>query len=204
MTSKAFYDNFYSDGHHEGWKEAPGKIVILDFLKTLPTPNSILDIGCGEGFLLNEIYKIHQNTKFLLGIDISDIAIQKAKSLYSYSFLSTPIENFNNDNKFELIVSYGVFEHIKDPKDAVIKLKEHLAPNGYFALLMPTINYYRTDRYDEGFYEDLNNPPQLQWHWPRHKWEKLFSDNSLSLFDINFSKQFGAKKPGNFYFGCNR
>ena len=204
QNNKIFYDKFYTHNHHESWEEAPGKRVVLDFIQTLSAPTSVLDIGCGSGYFLREIHKLHASLDLLMGIDISAVAIEKAESLYDYSFFSTPIENFEYIKKFDLIVSYGVFEHLEDPGKAITKIKENLSPGGHFALLMPTLGHYRTDRKDEGFYEDLNIPPQLQWHWPRSKWESLFEDNNLSLFDCDLVSQFGAQKCANFYFGTNR
>ena len=68
-------------------------------------------------------------------------------------------------------------------------------------MMMPTIGSYRKDRLDDGWYEDLNSPPQMQWNYKRDKWEGLFSEASLCLEPIEFSTNYGAINPGNFYFG---
>jgi len=41
----------------------------------------------------------------------------------------------------------------------------------------------------------------MQWNLERSTWEQYFTEAGIVLFDIEFSKRFGALKPGNFYFG---
>jgi len=79
---------------------------------------------------------------------------------------------------------------------------QKLKLNGIFCLMMPTLGSYRDDRDDEGWYEDFNVPPQLQWNLFRSTWEKhLQSEGNVELFSNDIPMKFGALKPDNFYFG---
>ena len=66
---------------------------------------------------------------------------------------------------------------------------------------MPSLDYYRNDRTDEGWYEDLDVNRQLQWNYLRKTWEGMFNKAGLILFDVDISKKYGALKSGVFFFG---
>jgi len=68
--------------------------------------------------------------------------------------------------------------------------------------MIPTLGVYRVDRQDEGWYEDLTGQPQ--WNLNRETWESYFSEYGLMLWETDSSQQFGALKPGVFYFGRKR
>jgi len=78
-------------------------------------------------------------------------------------------------------------------------------PNGVFFCMMPTLGIDRTDRDDEGWYEErqVQGSPinQMQWNLKRNTWEKYFADSNLLLFPLIGVVEFGAKKPGVFFFG---
>lgn len=68
-------------------------------------PSSVLDIGCGTGYLTSEIAK---NVDKCYGIDCSLKSIQIAQKEYSknnISFIHTALEDFNPDVCFDMCVS---------------------------------------------------------------------------------------------------
>lgn len=209
MSKKTFYDIFFSSGNHHNWRNTPGKLVVLNyFLSNVGQKISLLDIGCGDGYFINKIVDMsaHENTTIdAYGIDISTEAVNLASNDYpTINFIEMDAEllEFQND-KFDWVVSYGVFEHLDNPFNAIKELQRILTPGGKFALMMPTIGSYRNDRTDEGWYEDQNEPPQLQWNYKRKTWEDLFRKAGLTLDEENYAKKYGAINPGNFYFGRN-
>lgn len=94
----------------------------------------VLDLGCYEGNSLS-IY-IAQNSKEYIGIDLSNIAIDKlnkrlkhiptAKAL-AVDFLSD--EEFK-ESHFDVIYAYGVLHHFQNTQLLIDRLKEKLTPNG--------------------------------------------------------------------------
>lgn len=92
-------------------------------------------------------------------------------------------------------------EHIIDPLKALFELSRILKAGGLFFVLLPSLDYYRTDRTDEGLYEDLDLHKQFQWNLLRKTWESMFADAKLSLFDINTSVPFGVLNPDVFFSG---
>tara|TARA_B100002051_G_scaffold256989_1_gene273975 strand:+ start:255 stop:941 length:687 start_codon:yes stop_codon:yes gene_type:complete len=95
----------------------------------------ILDIGCGEGFLLRMVKK----AKKIVGIDMSRTAIKRAKSLsdnieYHIGDASNmPFE----DNSFDIIFSSEVLEHVLEPEKVFKEICRILKPNGRFVFSVP-------------------------------------------------------------------
>ncbi len=105
--------------------------------KYLKDKNSVfLDVGCGNGVVLNEFNKDKYKNGY--GVDISNLFVKEAKSkglknVYYYKGDSLPFR----DNFFDLIGSFNVLEHTNNPdkfiKEQVLKLKS----NGYLIISCP-------------------------------------------------------------------
>lgn len=207
MTNKSFYNNFFAAGYHRNWQDAPGKLVVLNYvLDHLSDGSTLLDVGCGDGYFVNRISEEAKSRKTALsctGIDISNEAIDIAAASYpASSFFVMDAECLDLDTcTSNIVVSYGVLEHLGDPSAGVREIGRVLRKDGLFAMMMPTIGSYRKDRLDEGWYEDLNKPPQMQWNYKRVTWEDFFVGVGLKLEPVDLPVNYGAINPGNFYFG---
>jgi SAM-dependent methyltransferase len=206
--AKDYYDNIYRFNSDEAWNEAPGKKVLLSAFAEL-TPKhccKIMDIGCGNGYFINEVRKLkssHDIVHLCYGIDISAEAIGKAKRLYpgiDYQLMDA-VHLAYEDNFFDIIFSYGVIEHIYTVTTAIKEIGRVLKHNGLFFILLPSLEYYRNDRSDEGWYHDLDGNTQLQWNFRRKTWEGILEDAQLHLDEMNSCVKYGALKPGVFFFG---
>ena len=106
----------------------------------LPKKNGlkILDAGCGEGHLIKKMYL---NNKFndYYGVDITEIAIQKAKKRCPYANIKKmDISKLSyNENFFDVIVCSDVIEHIIDYQSAINKLIRSLKKGGYLIITFP-------------------------------------------------------------------
>jgi SAM-dependent methyltransferase len=212
--SKQYYDGIFFSDADRHWEKAPGKDVILGAIQhycannTIPNNAKVVDIGCGSGFFLNKLHSEVLNNNFqLYGVDFSSTAINKAKKLYQHiKFYCEDggATHFDND-EFAVLVSYGTYEHFRNPEIGIKELTRILKPGGLFFLMMPTLGIDRTDRDDEGWYEEreVQGSPikQMQWNLKRHTWEQYFFKYDLMLFPFNEATSFGAKKPGVFFFG---
>lgn len=206
-SSSRYYDRLYRLGRDAAWDEAPGKCVILsgvDGLVTTP-PARVLDIGCGSGYFLDRVRSglpVSASTWFF-GVDISPEAIKKAQAWYAdLTFLTMDAEALAfEDNAFDLVLSYGVLEHVCRPHTALDEVRRVLMPGGHFFLLLPSLDHYRDDRTDEGWYPDTEAIGQPQWNFLRSTWEAMFRQSGLHLFDMSLMWQYGARNPGVFYWG---
>lgn len=205
--SKQFYNNLFFENQEKTWNDAPGKLVILKYIYNNFNGfnGNYIDIGCGSGFFTNKVAEAMPNLE-VYGFDFSETAIDKAILNYSgVNFFVDDVhsKSWTTKGPFDIAVSYGCFEHFDNPEIALKILSSGLKPGGLFLLMIPTLGYYRQDRDDEGWYQDFNDPPQLQWNFKRSSWEEKFNNVGLRLFDMRISEKYGALNSGNFYFGIN-
>ena len=123
----------------------------LDFLK-INSPNSeILDYGCGVGAFLEKVANL--NPKKIIGIDISEVSIEKAKKLVNgkQSKIELFVDNCENtkfnDNTFDVIYGTGILHHLNFSL-CLNELLRILKPGGKFLFIEPLgtnpfINFYR-------------------------------------------------------------
>lgn len=127
--------NIYTDGQYleatQTWhaEDSPWKArqikKIID--KNGLRPNSIAEIGCGSGSILDELSKQPelQHTYFA-GYDISPQAIEIANKLENkrIEFFKEDILSDNNKKHFDILMVIDVFEHVPDYMGFVSKCKE--------------------------------------------------------------------------------
>ncbi|MFC1710094.1 class I SAM-dependent methyltransferase [Patescibacteria group bacterium] len=151
----------------------PGMKVLL---KQAKKAKIILDIGCGEGTRLS---KVVGNSK-AYGIDISRVAIKKAKDSYpKINFIRGDVEKLPyKDEMFDLVYSAFVLEHLDDPEKVLneaIRVTKNkgvivlVAPNyGAPSRISPPNNNSRLAKLIGGFAKDIfdiiSNGDKLNWN----------------------------------------
>ncbi len=208
MESREYYDMLFKENRENHWDDAPGKKVILSASINLinEQANNILDIGCGNGYFIGEIEKcnrVKDHEQNYYGIDISTEAVKKANERYDdINFYRMDAMSLDfGDEYFDIVLSYGAIEHVRKPEIAIKEIQRVLKNDGLFLMMVPALDYYRNDRTDEGWYEDLDSNRQLQWNYLRETWEEMFKKVGLKLFNVVESKKYGALKTGVFFFG---
>lgn len=94
------------------------------------TPNSILDVGCGEGSLLSTLMKHHPGATGT-GVEVSDHAIALATRVTpNATFANCDVASGALDRTFDLVVSADVVEHIADDITAIKNMAAMTAPGG--------------------------------------------------------------------------
>jgi SAM-dependent methyltransferase len=95
-----------------------------------------LDVGCGNGRVL----KMLRNRGYLntYGVDISNLFVQelhkkKLKHIYTYNGVSMPFRN----NFFDVVGSFNVLEHTKNPISFLKEQVRILRPGGYLIVACP-------------------------------------------------------------------
>ena len=101
------------------------------------SPNSILDVGCGTGYLTSQLAK---KAKTCIGIDISSASIRLAQANYNSTgaqFQNCSISDFNPNFKFDVCVSNMVFSSDPDWCNSVQSIRSLLAENGKLLVMLP-------------------------------------------------------------------
>ena len=134
---KCGYGGFYYDGRWRGVAEEMANYY------GLKAGDSILDVGCGKGFLLYEFTQVVPGIK-VSGIDISKYGIEHAKEevkpfLKQGLAQELPYEN----NSFDLVVSVTTIHnlYIYDLKKALQEIERVKKKNSYI-----TVEAYRNER----------------------------------------------------------
>lgn len=90
--------------------------------------DNILDVGTGTGILIPFLKKLNSNG-IIKGVDISsgmlDIASQKFKDTENVSFEALDIEKSNLEEKYDKIVLYSMFPHLKNKTNTIKTLVEN-------------------------------------------------------------------------------
>lgn len=96
-------------------------------------PSKILEIGCGTGFLTEELQKKYPKSE-ILGIDISREMVascrQKFTGYQNIDFQISDGEFFKTTEKFDLIVSNLAVQWFEDPVQGLQNLAQYLNDNG--------------------------------------------------------------------------
>jgi ubiquinone/menaquinone biosynthesis C-methylase UbiE len=109
-------------------------------LKSILKPGmKVLDVGCGTGSISKDIATIVGEKGKVIGIDNTEIFILSGKESYqnipNLELIHVDLFDFNPEEKFDLIVSARVLQWLSNPKEALLKMKSLLKPNGQISIL---------------------------------------------------------------------
>lgn len=109
---------------------------------------TVIDIGCGEGYLANQIKGFVSAKTFVA--DISHSAIKRAGQIYGINGVVADIHNMPfRDKSFDLVTCTEVIEHLTDPQAAVREL-ERIANK----MLLVTTPLAHSQREKEAFFKN--------------------------------------------------
>jgi SAM-dependent methyltransferase len=130
-------------------------------------PRSIFDYGCGSAHFLGGASQLGMN---VLGMDVSQAAVDKAVErgipclLGSYEDLSAVTQ------RFDIVRSWHVLEHVSDPVRALAALRPLLEPDGRLVIAVPNAHSATAHLFGRDWY---------LLEAPRHLWG--FNEQSLRL-----------------------
>jgi len=102
---------------------------------------SLLEIGTGSGYFLSFIHSEFPHAS-LAGIEYDPRLLEVTKEKVPFAnCLKGNAEVFDfGDEKFDVIVSFQVIEHLYEPEAMLHRVKNHLKPNGIFILTTPNLD----------------------------------------------------------------
>lgn len=103
--------------------------------KQLPHHSRVIEVGCGTGQTMWELSRNHTT----IGLDISPIALERAKHNCHYRIQGDIFTLPFKDNSFDLVYNSGVIEHFPYPKNlAALKEMMRIAkPGGTVVVIVP-------------------------------------------------------------------
>ena len=115
--------------------------VLDKLLRFNPSTKTILDIGSGYGFFLEEAEKRGINA---LGIEPSDHLFKESKSrklTVNHQNLKEFIKT-NKNKQYDLVTLIHVIEHVNEPKKMLVQLAKLLRPDGILYVETPNTNSF--------------------------------------------------------------
>lgn len=130
----------------------------------------LLDIGGGAGWMLSVARRADPRVAVTHEVDL-DASARAAAEAAGHVFHAVPIERFESDERFELILMLNILEHVADPPAVLRRAAALLAPGGRILLKTPN-----TDTLDHRLFRHHN---WGGYHCPRH-WVLFTADNLTS------------------------
>lgn len=137
-----YYSNTatYINPNHNG-KPMPKKVknvkrqilAVNDNLARFPV--SVLQLGSSDGYTLSCFR--NAGAKRVVGVEPSEWSRTFAIDKYGVESIAGTAEDFNLDERFELIAMTHVLEHIYNPLEVLIKVKKNLLNNGHLIIEVP-------------------------------------------------------------------
>ena len=147
----------------------------LDELFKLAMPNSLLDVGCGEGVLVHQ-WAGKLKDKRVVGIDLEEASIQagwKKRTAPNLEYKIMRAENLPfTDNEFEVATAIEVLEHVPDPEHTLTEMAR-VAKN-YLLVSVPREPVWRIVNMMRGAYlKNFGNTPGHLNHWSARQFENM-------------------------------
>ena len=128
------YDDIYTR-HSDVWNNqgrTPEFIRYFTGLLELLSTGKVLEIGCGEGYLLSKVSASEKSA-----VDISAEALRKARSRTKAQFGVALAERLPfPDSTFDMVFSVGVMEHFLSDIEAASEIYRVLRSEGHCAMLL--------------------------------------------------------------------
>ncbi|MEA9414703.1 class I SAM-dependent methyltransferase [Flavobacterium sp. PL02] len=208
---ESFFDNYSKMLRSAEGLNAAGEWYILRKMFPKFKDKNILDLGCGYGW--HCIYAKEQGAKKVVGIDLSQKMIEKAKENSKdlvIDYTQKAIEDIDfKPEEFDVVISSLAFHYVKNLKDIFDKINTYLKKDGSFIFSMEHPAF--TSRPEQDWFTDSSGN---RLHWPidnyqdegiRHtqflgheviKYHRTFETIVNTLINANFTiKQISEPKP---------
>ncbi len=149
----------------------------LEELYERAAPGSVLDVGCGEGVLVQHWAEQHPQAR-LVGIDLEEESIQAGWEQHrapNLEYRVMPAENLPfGDGEFELASAIEVLEHVPDPGHTLAEMAR--CASRYLLVSVPREPLWRMLNMARGAYwSELGNTPGHLNHWSKRSFVRELS-----------------------------
>lgn len=143
--------------------------------------STVVDFGCGGGFLLEKI-----NCKNKIGIEINPFLIKRLEGKFKiYQSL-----NHIRDDSIDIFILHSVLGHLKNPFKTISKIRSKLKENGIIII------YVISDKYNYKLKDDIN---KIYYSFSERNLTNIFSTLGFQLEYVKFYKHHWPPKYKFFY-----
>jgi SAM-dependent methyltransferase len=150
----------------------------LDELFTQADPQSLLDVGCGEGVLTHQWAQQLGDERRVVGIDLDDPALHAEWAKRTAPNLEYRVMKAENlpfaDGEFDAATAIEVLEHVPDAEHTVAEMAR--VAKRWLLVSVPREPLWRGLNMARGAYwKDLGNTPGHVNHWSKRSFVALLS-----------------------------
>ena len=150
----------------------------LDELFTQADPQSLLDVGCGEGVLTQQWAQRLGEARRVVGIDLDDPALHAEWAKRTAPNLEYRVMKAENlpfaDGEFDAAAAIEVLEHVPDAEHTVAEMAR--VAKRWLLVSVPREPLWRGLNMARGAYwKDLGNTPGHLNHWSKRSFVALLS-----------------------------
>ncbi len=136
----------------------------------------VLEIGCSFGSFLN---KVAEKNIEVFGVEPSEKLVSEANRIYGLSVFNGTYEEYTPKKNFYSMISlFHVLEHMVNPVETLIRIKEELAPDGFLYLEVPTFREHQLSMVFKNIHPTVFTQCTL---------EKLLGKTGFRINSISFS-----------------
>lgn len=117
---------------------------------------SILDVGCGLGYMT---YALNKAGYKVTGLDISEEAIGVARTTYGDFFVCDDFFKHQTQESYDVICMLELIEHVRDPHAYIAHARTLLKPGGKLIVTTPNRSWYA----DEDVWNTDLPPVHISW-----------------------------------------
>ncbi|HEY4483589.1 MAG TPA: class I SAM-dependent methyltransferase [Candidatus Paceibacterota bacterium] len=161
------------------------------FVSKVNNTDSVLDIGCGVGYLA---YDIASKAKKVVGIDFSVPNIDNARSQYkrdNLEFVLGDVTTYNFKGQFDKLILSNVLEHIAD-RVALLKKIRALGGTLLFRVPMVDRDWVTVYKRDHGYPYKLDDTHETEYTLEQVKEEMKASGWIIESYQVNWGEFWGV------------
>lgn len=169
---------------------SPTRREVLKIVLPLLKKNNklkILDIGCGTGQLIKDIYEKEKNINYL-GIDVAENMINIARenvNSKNIKFEICPIEHFNTKEKYDIIICTHAFPYFPKKNSVVRKISKLCNKNANIIIVNSSTNSLK-DLLINFFLKATTSKAK---YLSIKEMKRLFKNNNLKVKRVNIIRE---------------
>lgn len=190
LSIKEYYDARYREMGNKAFRPFEAYPIFLKYLGDVSTGKRLLDVGCGNGFLLRAACEAGLET---YGIDISDVAIELARQNAPDANVKVgSAEDLSySDDFFDYLTCVGTLEHCSDMNRALREMYRVTKKTVKLCIVVPNANFilWKIRRNIAGT-EQRTVKEQL---FSLRQWREVLTSNGLAISRVYQDRWFAKR-----------
>lgn len=130
------------------------------YRRLVPGPGRILDVGCGDGRILDMLARHGRSDWDLWGVEFGERAVAEARRK-GYTVVAGRFEDVALEPaSFDLMIMNQLIEHVADPRAMIAKARAALRPGGHLVIETPNLDSLDARLFRRRYWGG--------YHFPRH------------------------------------